>query len=86
MPLTDRFFQFAVAVDQTANTFVGLFIGGAWADESWSARVWRERWHKNIVVIDWLFRVFFNQPDHCRDAYESERLRRHLPPEYRTTS
>jgi hypothetical protein len=82
--LSERLFQLAVAADQTVNTFIGLFIGGAWADETWSARVWRMQWKKNISTIDWLWRVFFNQSNHCRDAYESERLRRHLPPEYRT--
>jgi hypothetical protein len=81
--LSERLWQFLIAIDQAANTAISLFIGDGWADETWSARCHREQRTKNIVVIDWFFLTFFNQPNHCRDAYESERLRRHLPPEYR---
>ncbi len=84
MTLSERLWQFLISADQTANATIGVFIGGAWADETWSARCWRERRTKNIAAIDWFFLTFFNQSDHCRNAYESERMRRHLPPEYRT--
>lgn len=70
--------QVLLALDQMANTLLG-----GYADESLSARAWRlrerNRWHR---VID---RLFFWQPDHCFQAYESERLKRQLPPEYRKT-
>jgi hypothetical protein len=78
---SERLWQFLIAIDQAANTAISLFIGDGWADETLSARAYRMRWHKTIAVIDF---IFFTEDQHCRDAYESERLRRHLPPEYRT--
>jgi hypothetical protein len=80
---SDRIWQLLIAIDQTANTAISLFIGDGWADETLSARAYRMRWHKTIAVID---SIFFLEDQHCRDAYESERLRRHLPPEYRQVS
>lgn len=77
-----RFLQFAIALDQVANTLVG-----GWADETLSARAWRCRearthWRMAYRVIN---AVFFWQADHCRASYESELSRRQLPAEYRST-
>lgn len=74
--------QVAIAVDQVLNTVVWLPGDGfGFADETLSARAWRLRTQSNAWrVIDALF---FWQKLHCQHAYESERLRRHLPQEYR---
>lgn len=73
-------FQIAVALDQLLNT---LF--GGYADETLSARAYRRsadsyRWTLVRNVID---AVLFFDPNHCEVAYDSEKARRHLPPEYR---
>ena len=75
-----RLEQIPIAIDQLINT---LF--GGWADETISSVAWRKRhegkgWAILRRVIDTLF---FWQETHCRSAYESERQRRHLPPELR---
>lgn len=74
-----------LAVDQVFNAL----LGGT-ADESLSARAWRgrnskTRWAVSRAVIDAIFRCF-GQRNHCRDAFESEQLRRQLPREYRMGS
>lgn len=74
--------QVVVAIDQVFNAL----IPGGWADETLSSRAHRmavkgHRWFGwTAGAINGLF---FWQKDHCRSAYESERLRRHLPPEFR---
>ena len=74
-------FQIAIAVDQLVNT---LF--GGMADETLSARAYRHKidgsrkWPS--MVIDCLF---FWQKDHCKQAYESEMNRAHLPKTYNKT-
>ena len=73
--------QLLIAVDQLANTV----LGGS-ADETLSARAWRAEQKGRIFgrifrpVIDGLF---FWDADHCKDSYQSELERRHLPPAYR---
>ena len=68
-----------IGVDQLLNT---LFRG--WPDETLSSRCWR--WHKDGVrhwprrLVDTLF---FWEKEHCRESYESEQLRRQMPPELR---
>lgn len=66
--------QFLIALDQTLNTIIG-----GMADETVSARAYRKGWKKREALINWLFR----NPDHCRDSYHSELMRKHLPDEYR---
>lgn len=86
MPFKQRFVQFMIAFDQMAGAVVGLFHRrGAWADETLSARCWREHedskgWNAFRIFVDTLF---FWQKDHCRHAYESERLREHMSVVYR---
>lgn len=74
--------QVLVALDQLANALLG-----GWADETVSARAWRQRhkrrWAVTRRVID---AIFFFDPNHCRRAHDSEQLRRHQPPHYRTES
>lgn len=73
--------QVLIALDQTLNA-----IAGGWADETLSARSYRNSrdGHKNWVtarkVID---RIFFWQPNHCYQSYMSEVDRSQLPAEYR---
>lgn len=68
-----------IAIDQLINAY---FKG--WPDETISSRSWR--WEKSgkrswpRKVIDTLF--FFDK-NHCFNSYESERLGRQLPPEFR---
>jgi hypothetical protein len=49
------------------------------ADETISARAYREEWKLREAFINWLFR----NPNHCRDSYNSELLRSQLPKAYR---
>ncbi|SEJ46842.1 hypothetical protein SAMN05216201_10993 [Pseudomonas linyingensis] len=70
-----------IAIDQLVNVLLA-----GWPDETLSSRAYRmdgrkRRWSLARRVIDGLF---FWQADHCRRAFESERERRHLPPEART--
>lgn len=89
-----------IALDQLANTL--MFFGnlGTWADETLSARAWRQgnpgeswQWVAFRVVIDALFSwqdVYLRLRDgewpahrHCRRAYETERARLGIHPQYR---
>lgn len=72
--------QVLVAVDQLINT---LLCG--YADETLSARAYRHaeikkdrRWPMRLIDT-----LFFWQDGHCKQAYESELTRAHLPPEER---
>lgn len=68
-----------IALDQLVNA-----LCNGWPDETLSSRAWR--WDVNgkrswpRKAIDHLF---FFDPDHCKESYESERLGRQLPPELR---
>jgi hypothetical protein len=75
-----RLWQFLIAVDQMANTVLG-----GWADETMSARCYRnrERTRGWSLLYRGVNAVFFWMPDHCRGAYESEQRRLNAPPEYR---
>lgn len=68
----------AIALDQLLNTL----LAGA-PDETLSSRAHRMR-VKGHRYWGWTARainlLFFLQQDHCRQAYESELARRHLPP------
>ena len=68
-----------VSVDQLANALLG-----GWPDETLSSRCWR--WHVG-GVRSWPCRLvdvlFFWDRNHCQESYESERLRRQMPPELR---
>lgn len=73
--------QTLIAFDQLVNALLAGF-----ADETLSSRahrmaVKRQRyWCWTAAVIDALF---FWQQNHCKKAYESERRRVQLPPEFR---
>ena len=72
-------FQVALALDQLFNTLLGGL-----ADETLSARAYRQRHKKRwTIVMKVLDSLFFWQDDHCLNAYVSEVIRAHLPNEYR---
>ena len=70
--------QVLIALDQLINTLIwGM------ADETLSARAHRHalkdrKWPEKIINA-----LFFWQPDHCRQAYESELERTQVPKESR---
>ena len=67
--------QILIAIDQLANTLLG-----GMADETLSSRAYRHsvdgtrRWPERFINL-----LFFWQKEHCRQAYESELTRAHLP-------
>ena len=75
-----------IALSQLGNTILG-----GYPDESMSARAWRTsrkgRWPGVLTrpLIDGLFFVvtWGRDRNHCRDAYDSEHLRRQFPDHYR---
>jgi len=89
-----------IAIDQLANVLIFAGNLGTYADETLSARAWRQsrnghpqRWVIFRVTVDVLFAwqdVYLRLRDgewpahrHCRRAYETERARMGLHPEYR---
>lgn len=69
--------QVLIALDQLANACLK-----GWADETLSSRAHREKRTRTEKVINALF---FWQPDHCRQAYLSERNRMQMAPEFRAS-
>ncbi len=76
-----RFFftQLLIAIDQLCNVLVG-----GYCDESLSSHAYRMKqqgkfWGFLCTVIN----VLFYDSEHCKDSYESERLRLQCPPELR---
>lgn len=75
--------QVLIAFDQLVNTLVPP-MADAWADETFSARCWRNRnrgrfWGGARRTVDVLF--FFDRA-HCERSYLSESERKQLPDEY----
>lgn len=77
-----RLLQIAIAVDQLGNALIG-----GWADETISARAWRQQhkrhWRFAMRLIDAAFSLV-GQQEHCRLAYEAEIWRRQSPPDSRS--
>lgn len=65
--------QFLIGLDQWINTWFG-----GMADETVSARAYRNDWKYIMRFINWLFQ----DQNHCKDSYYSEVFRKHLPIEY----
>lgn len=74
------FKQLWIAIDQLGNALLA-----GWADETLSCRSWRQR-HKPrfAIAVKVINAMFFWQNNHCRGAYEQERLRMHIAPELRS--
>lgn len=77
--------QLLIALDQLANVLVALLCGyKGWSDETLSAKAHRlelERgrtWARKIIDT-----LFFWDKNHCKESYESEVLKRQLPPSMR---
>lgn len=75
-----------VALDQWLHC---VFYADAMADETYSARCWREyttadsdermrKWARRVAFINWLFA----DDEHCQNAFIAERSRKQLPVEY----
>lgn len=88
--IVHNFYQLLIALDQLLNVLLcSLFLPGekSWGDETLSSRAWRwhiagiRSWPKRVIES-----IFFWDKDHCREAFESERLGRQLPPEARSTT
>ena len=84
--MKQRILNFLIAIDQLA--YVLLTLGAGHPDETLSAAAWRTEQSGKLggrifrPLIDLLFLPI--ERDHCRKAYESERLGRQLPKEYRS--
>lgn len=72
--------QILIALDQLLNT-----ICGGWADETISSALHRRRLRGKPFWADSLdmLAACFGDHNHCAEAYESERIGRQLPPEFR---
>ena len=83
--MKQRLLHIGIAVDQLL--YVLLTLGAGSPDETLSAAAWRTeqagKWLGRVFrpLIDVLFLPF--ERDHCLRAFESEKLGRHLPKEYR---
>lgn len=79
-----------IAFDQFVHC---IYDAGAMADETFSARCWRElledptskKWSNRVRLIDKYAEKWFNDKDHCRTSFESECERSQLPAYYRRT-
>lgn len=84
--MRQRLLNTAIAIDQLMYVLVTLGAGSP--DETLSAAAWRTEQSGKIggrifrPVIDLLFLPV--EREHCRKAYEAERLGQQLPTEYRT--
>lgn len=65
-----------IAIDQLANAI----LGGA-ADETLSARAYREDW-----MVQHLINLLFWDRNHCATAYHAEKYGLQLPEEYRAAT
>lgn len=69
-------------IDQGLNTII-LF---GYPDETLSSRFYR--WNKNgkfiypMIILDKIA-LLFGDKNHCYESYQSEKLNRQLPPEFR---
>ena len=84
--MRQRILNILIALDQLA--YVLLTLGAGSPDETLSAAAWRTEQAGKLggrifrPVIDLIFMPI--EREHCRKAYEAERLGRQLPTEYRT--
>ena len=84
--MRQRTLNVLIALDQLV--YVLLTLGAGSPDETLSAAAWRTEQSGKLggrifrPLIDLLFMPI--ERDHCRKAYEAERLGRQLPEEYRT--
>lgn len=83
--MKQRLLNLLIALDQLL--YVLLTLGAGHPDETLSAAAWRTEQSGKLggrifrPLIDLMFLPL--EREHCRRAYEAERLGRQLPPEYR---
>lgn len=77
--------NFRTHLDQIWVGFDQLFnvLTGGWADETFSSRTWRKRDKQPFKTILPILGFVSGNPNHCEDAYKSERAFDDLPPEMR---
>lgn len=92
--LGENLHQLVIAIDQLLNCVYSVIVGllngthRAYADETFSAYLWRRRsfWYVNLlrVIVDVIFMPFMKQGfklTHCRLSHENELERKHSPKE-----
>ena len=92
--LGENLHQLVIAIDQLLNCVYSVIVGllngthRAYADETFSAYLWRRRffWYVNVlrVIVDVIFMPFMKQGfklTHCKLSYENELERKHSPRE-----
>ena len=92
--LGENLHQLVIAIDQLLNCVYSVIVcllngtHRAYADETFSAYLWRRRffWYVNVlrVIVDVIFMPFMKQGfklTHCRLSYENELERKHSPKE-----
>ena len=85
MTLLHNLKQLLIALDQLANVLIGMLCGyKSYSDETLSAKAYRlelERgrtWARKLIDA-----LFWFDKNHCKESYESEVLKRQLPPSMR---
>lgn len=76
-------FQVLIAIDQLFNTCTFFLPGGAWADETFSARCWRMQNTRPFTILMPLVNFIFLDPDHCKNSFISCKERAYSPVEER---
>ena len=79
--------QMFIALDQFLTVFLLPFSWNTWADETFSSRCDRLQHRKPYIWFAFIANVLFYWQEwdmnHCKRAYEKEKLRYQLPPEMR---
>lgn len=78
--------QIAAAVDKVVSGLLTPFSSDYWADETFSARCYRNRSKLQYLlfmrIIDLIYRPFQGK-NHCQNAYNKAKAGYHRPPEMR---
>lgn len=79
--------QMFISFDQFLNVWLFPFSLNTWADETFSSRCGRLQHRKPYVWFAFVANVLFYwqawDMNHCKRAYEKEKLRSQCPPEMR---
>jgi hypothetical protein len=84
--IKENLFQLFVAIDQVVNVLLGMIFKPYrvhFADETISSASHRRRLRGKPFNANLIDKIFFFQPNHCEEAYNSERERAHCPPQLR---
>ena len=72
-----------IALDQLGTALLGSFPDETLSSYAYRLRLQGKRAGFFADWIDWVFLKLFKQEDHCRKAYDEERARVQMPPEFR---